>query len=594
MSLLGAVSFIGALFEAFFLVMITGVAMALIAKSGTVGPVLGYSATIREALLFGAVLLATRLALSLAGVRISASLTADVTTDQRHALSHAYLSTSWNVQQAEPTGRLQELLTSFAVRVSQTVSTLAQAITALLSLFAFLGAGMVVDPAATTAVLIALALVASVLKPLRSRIRHRSRHSAQVGLDFAKAVSELGSLGLEMQTFGVQARFTERIDDLTREATRTQARVQVLRESLAPIYMSLAYAAVLVGVGALTFLDAADLTVIGAVMLLMLRSLSYGQQLASASGILAANGPFLEGIQETVRRYSASPAASGTTVPSGIMPIEAHGVGFEYDNGRPALIDATFRIDAGEVVGVIGPSGAGKSTLAQLLLGLRLPSSGSLQVSGIELQDVDRTWWSSRVAFVAQDALLFTGTVAENIRFFRDGITDQSLRTAARQANVLSAIEDLPQSFDTHLGERGSQLSGGQRQRLSIARALAGSPDLLVLDEPTSALDGQSEALIRNTLADLKGRVTVVVIAHRMSTLDVCDRIMVIEDGQVTAYARPEELESRSGFYQQAMAVAGITTLARDEHDGAAGVGAPAHSSSCDLIGQSSANESRA
>ena len=163
------------------------------------------------------------------------------------------------------------------------------------------------------------------------------------------------------------------------------------------------------------------------------------------------------------------------------------------------------------------------------------------------------------MAFVAQDANLFTGTVAENIRFFRERLSDDVLRDAARQANVLADIEALPNGFDTHLGERGSQLSGGQRQRLSIARALAGKPDLLILDEPTSALDGQSEALIRDSLAALHGQLSVVIIAHRMSTLDICDRIMVIESGRMTALDEPSALRTDSDFYRNALAVAGIS-----------------------------------
>ena len=148
--------------------------------------------------------------------------------------------------------------------------------------------------------------------------------------------------------------------------------------------------------------------------------------------------------------------------------------------------------------------------------------------------------------------------MAENIRFFRDGISEEDLREVAHQANILTDIEGLPQGFETHLGERGSQLSGGQRQRLSIARALVGRPELLILDEPTSALDGQSEALIRSTLASLHGRLSVVIIAHRMSTLDICDRIMVIESGRMTALDTPDTLRSDSTFYRTALAVAGI------------------------------------
>ena len=563
LAVLATVSFLGALLEALFLVIITGVAMALVAGKATVGPVLGNSASVNGALIFAALALVVRLALSLVGVSVSASLTETVTTEQRQVLSHAYLRASWAVQQAEPAGRLQELLTTFVQRVNNTISTFAQAVTALLSLLAFLGTGLLVDVASTVAVLVALGLVGAILTPLRRRIRRRSGAAAGAGLSFANSVSELGSLGLEMQAFGVEERFAQRIDQLAHEAADTQRKVQILTGSLAPVYMALAYAAVLSGVAILSVVGMGNLTVIGAVMLLMLRSLSYGQQLASASGALAANAPFLDQVRQTVGRYAASPAQSGDVTPPSVAPLEAHNVSFAYGDGALALRDATFGLSGGEIVGVIGPSGAGKSTLAQLLLGLRKPTSGSVKVDGVDLLEVDRDWWNHRVAFVAQEALLFTGTVAENLRFFRDGIDHSAMVRAARQANVLSDIEALPHAFDTHLGQRGTQLSGGQRQRLSIARALAGSPELLILDEPTSALDGQSEALVRDTLASLKGQVTVVIIAHRMSTLDICDRIMVIEAGRMTAFDSPSALRAHSEFYEKAMAIAGIPSSPR-------------------------------
>lgn len=560
MTLLATVSFIGALLEALFLVILTGVAMAMVSGESSVGPYLGRSLAINVALLVAAAVLMVRLALNLSGVRISAGLTADVTRDQRRRLSHAYLATSWATQAGEPAGRLQELLTSFVARVTTAVAALTNAVTAALSLTAFVVTGLVVDAASTTAVLVALALVGVVLRPLRQRIRHRAAASAQANLQFANAISELGSLGLEMQTFGVQGRFADRIDALSDRTTATQRQVQVLSAALPLIYMSLAYAAVLIGVAVLALVGFDDLAVLGAVILLMLRSLSYGQQMAAAWGSLATTAPFLDHVRQTAARYHGSPMNSGVAIPDALTPIHAEEVEFTYAANRPALTGVAFRITKGEVIGVIGPSGAGKSTLAQLLLGLRAPTTGRIMVGGADMREVDRSWWSPRVAFVAQDALLITGTVAENIRFFRNGIDDNALRAAARQANVLCDIEALPHGFDTHLGERGSQLSGGQRQRLSIARALVGQPELLVLDEPTSALDGQSEALIRATLADLRGRITVVIIAHRMSTLDICDRIMVIEGGRMTDLDTPSALHRDSAFYRRAMSVAGIAS----------------------------------
>jgi ABC-type multidrug transport system fused ATPase/permease subunit len=557
MSLLAGVSFLGALAEALFLVGMTGIAMALIDDSQQLAPVLGHSATVGLALGLLAVLLAIRLGLSILGVQISTRLTAEVTTEQRQVVSDAYLRSSWDVQQSEPAGRLQELLTSFVGRVTGAVSTLTQAITATLSLIAFIGTGLALDPIATLAVIVALMLVGAILVPVRNRIRQTSRTFAGANLEFANAVSELGSLGLEMQTFGVRQSFAARIEHLTLRTANLQRQVLSLQGSLAPLYMTLAYAAILAGVAVLTGVGFDSLGVIGGILLLMLRSLSYGQQLSSAAGALAASAPFLDQVRDTVRRYQDSAAAHGDGVPAGVTPLVADRVSFAYAPSRPALSDLRFTIAKGEAIGVIGPSGAGKSTLAQLLLGLREPTSGTLTAAGIELSVVDRHWWTQRVAFVPQDAQLMTGTVAENIRFLRDGIDDAALRRAVMQANILGDIEALPHGFETHLGERGTRLSGGQRQRLSIARALAGDPELLILDEPTSALDSQSEALIRKSLADLRGRITVVIIAHRMSTVDMCDRIMVIEHGQITAFDRPAVLFSENEFYRRVLAISG-------------------------------------
>lgn len=558
-ALLSLVSLASALLEAAFIVLLTGIGMALASRADAVGPAFGRMIPVPIALALAALSLVLRVTMSLWSVKLSAVLAADVTASQRQRLSHAYLRASWATQQTEPAGRLQELLTSFVSRITNTVSTLATAITAGLSLAAFLGTGLVVDPLSTAAVLLALALVGGILTPIRRAIQRRSKRNAVAGLAFANAVSELGSLGLEMQTFGAESYFEARIDELTELSTVTQRRTQELQGALPHIYMSLAYAAVLAGVAVMSLSAAFDLAVVGAVMLLMLRSLSYGQQLSTASATITGFLPFLEGVEETVRRYTDAAAPTGTVRPTSVVPLDLDGVSFAYTPDRTALSDVTFRLEPGEAIGVIGPSGAGKSTLAQLLLGLRQPTSGTIECGGVALLEVDRDWWSDRVAFVAQEAKLFTGTVAENIRFFRDDISDAELREAARQANLLGDIETLPQGFDTHLGERGSQLSGGQRQRLSIARALVGKPELLVLDEPTSALDGQSEALIRATLAELHGQLSVVVIAHRMSTLEICDRIIVIEHGRMAALDTPQTLRSDNDFYRTPLAVSSIT-----------------------------------
>lgn len=556
---LAALTFVGALVEAGFLVLLTGVLLGLAGGEDALGPFMGIQLSTTTALVVATSAIVVRLGLNLLSVRLSAVLTSQVTLARRRRLAAAYLRADWATQQREPSGRLQELLTSFVSRVTTAVLAITQAITAALSLLAFVGTGVLVEPLATGIMLVALFILGLVLTPVRRRIRRRAGTWSHMNLAFANRVSELSALGQEMQTFGVVDQFTNEVEDLAQENAREQRIVQALNGSLTPLYTFLAYAAILGGLFALNGMALGSVASIGAVMLLLLRSLSYGQQLLTVAGQLATSVPFLHVINATIANFDSVAAPSGDQAPHSLTPLELHNASVSYDGDRTlALANVSLRLDAGEMVGVIGPSGSGKSTLAQLLLGLREPSTGSIRAAGQDLATIDRKWWTSRVAIVPQEARLVTGTVADNIRFFRSGISDVAVARALRQANLFTDVEALPHGINTHLGERGGSLSGGQRQRLVIARALVGHPGFLVLDEPTSALDGHSELLIRETLDALRGSVTMVVIAHRMSTLELCDRIIVVEGGRITADDTPSDLRERSEFYRRALAIAGI------------------------------------
>jgi ABC-type multidrug transport system fused ATPase/permease subunit len=209
-------------------------------------------------------------------------------------------------------------------------------------------------------------------------------------------------------------------------------------------------------------------------------------------------------------------------------------------------------------VGIVGPSGAGKSTLIQLLLRLREPTEGVMTVDARDARRLSLDDWYRHVAFVPQEPHLFAGTVADNVAFFRPEVDAADIQRAAKLAHLHDDVMSWPRGYDTMVGERGGQLSGGQRQRLCIARALVESPDMMVLDEPTSALDVRSESLIRETIADLAPSTTVFVIAHRLSTLAVCDRIMVILDGVLEGFDEPEQLEASNPFYREALRLSGM------------------------------------
>ena len=238
-------------------------------------------------------------------------------------------------------------------------------------------------------------------------------------------------------------------------------------------------------------------------------------------------------------------------VPAGGGAIAFDRVSFAYPS-RPderVLVDVDLTIRAGEVVALVGRSGAGKSTLASLVQRFHDPTAGRVLFEGVDVRDVALADLRSKIAVVAQDPVLFSGTVAENIAYGRADATRDDVVAAAQRAHAHEFVSRFEKGYDTVVGERGVQLSGGQRQRVAIARAIAADPRVLILDEATSDLDGESEALVQDALASLmKGRTTLVV-AHRLSTVRDADRIVVLDRGRVVEVGPHGELVARAGLY---------------------------------------------
>ena len=556
--LLSLFYFVSGATEAAFLVLVARGGLAVANGDSTVSIFNGSTLAVNQALTLCALMLIIRLASALLGVRVSMALTYRITVGLRTRLSHAFLRSSWAIQQSQPVGILQQLVVTFPNQGSVLITQLANSLGAALSLFSMLGVAVAVDPPATMVVLLVLVSLGLILRPLRGRVNRRSNDSIDPQVAFSNGVAQIGTLGLEIQAFGVHKQTEEFLDDLIATDAAAQRHVGLIAHSVSPVYVSLAYGAVIGALVIVNLLGTNKMQSTGAVMLVMLRTLSYGQALQQGSMYLAQIFPFLNRIEFTIGEFETNRATSGTHRATNVGTIEFTNVNFSYIPSSPVIRDISCQLLAGQSYGIIGPSGSGKSTLVQLLLGIRNPTSGSITANGIDLREIDRPSWTSKVAFVPQEATLITGTVAENIAFYRPGVSEQQMIDAARSANVLDDIEKLPQGFNTNLGERAQQLSGGQRQRLSIARALVGNLEMLILDEPTSALDMKSESVIRDTIAALNGRVTVVVIAHRLSTLDACSRLMVIQEGQLKAFATPQELAADNDFYIEALRLAGV------------------------------------
>ena len=234
-------------------------------------------------------------------------------------------------------------------------------------------------------------------------------------------------------------------------------------------------------------------------------------------------------------------------VPAGLVAFED--VHFAYPDGTSALSGLSFTAAPGETVALVGPSGAGKSTVFNLLLRLYDARSGSANVDGHDVRTLDPAELRASIAVVSQDAVLFDDTVRANIALGRFGAHDDEIEAAARAANAHEFIADLPDGYDSPVGEGGRNLSGGQRQRIALARAFLRDAPILLLDEATSALDAESESRVQAALAEFSEGRTVIVIAHRLSTVRQSDRIVVIEDGKATEIGTHDMLMAQEGAY---------------------------------------------
>jgi ATP-binding cassette, subfamily B, bacterial len=486
---------------------------------------------------------------------LPARIGAEVQARLRRDLFHAFTRASWEVQSSDREGHLQETMTSQVIQATSGAVQATTLLTALITFVVLLISALALNAAAAVIVLTAAVLLFGLLRPLNALGGRHARALSAAQMEYAGGIGEAIRVAEDTQVFGVGAAQRARIDGLVDTARDLFFRTWLLARLIPNLYQGMIFVLLVVGLAGLYEAGAGHVASLGAVVLLLVRAGSNGQQVQTAYQSLRQSLPFIERLQQAERRYSQSSPLDGARALAQVRTLAFEHVSFAYRPERPVLSEISFQTAGGEAIGIVGPSGAGKSTLVQILLALRTPDAGRYLVNGLPAQELARADWHRRVAYVSQEPRLVHASVADNIRYFRE-LDDEAVRRAARLARIHDDVVSWPHGYETIVGPRADAVSGGQQQRICLARALAARPQVLVLDEPTSALDPHSELLIQESLAALKHELTIFIVAHRMSTLDICDRVMVVVDGRLTAFDTTAALRRESSYYRSATMLA--------------------------------------
>jgi len=407
----------------------------------------------------------------------------------------------------------------------------------------------------TLAVLAAYGLISALLRRTVATVRRHAARSTSAAVELSERATEFLQAVRVIHLFARQGEAARDVTHLTRREMAGRWRATLWTKSVEPITEMLA----MVGIGAfliggylvLVPRGLTTLPLLIAFLLALYRVAPRFQSLYSHWAGLVAMAPSVRRVAEILRETEEHPIRiGGRPFPGLRRAIEFRRVTLRYrPEEPPAVSELSFTIPRGRCVALVGSSGAGKSTIADLLLGLYAPTSGSVLADEIDIATLEPASWRARLGVVSQEPFLFHASIRENIAFGNPQADMDAIIAAARAAHAEEFISRLAEGYDTVIGDRGFRLSGGQRQRIALARALVREPDILVLDEATSALDSESEQHIQLALEEQRGARTVLVIAHRLSTVVRADRIMVVAEGALVEQGTHDELLAHGGIY---------------------------------------------
>ncbi len=449
-------------------------------------------------------------------------------------------------------GRLHNTIDVQVWHVADALDRLTQILASFAAAAVFLTLLVLISWPLTLAVVLGSLLISVVMLVVRRGAQHFGRELVATNADMSGRIIETLTHHRLVRAFGTEAheaaRFWANSEALRRATLRTELLKGIANPATELLYVPLMFAAI--GLGLAMGLGMPTLL---AYLLLLYRLQPHLRNIDTLRVELASFGGPVEDIVTVLEMHDpAAPRSGNRPVAASPRQVRFEQVSFDYGVPESAgLAGVSLTIPRGAVVALVGPSGAGKSTVVGLLYRFFDPSAGRILVDDVPLVELDLAAWRQRLAFAGQDVELMSGTVRDNIAYGSPGATDAEIEAAARMAHADSFIESLPHGYASEVGARGLTLSGGQRQRLTLARALLRRPDLLVLDEATNALDADSESIVLERLGGMSADMSMLVIAHRLSTVQNADLVVVLDAGRVIEMGPPASLISGQGAFNR-------------------------------------------
>jgi subfamily B ATP-binding cassette protein MsbA len=457
----------------------------------------------------------------------------------------------------EGQGNLISCLTAQVVRGSAAIFQFVQLISIGVLVVMYVIVLIALSPWLTLIAVVALGLISIMVNGSISRSRALGQETADRNNEVYTLIGERIAAVRLIKMLGQEDADTAYVTEVVRSYEWVQVRIAIARGiievTIDPAQMLAVFAIIFVGV---QFFHA-SLASLGLFLFILLRLYGKAHDFSAGQQVLVSNIDSLEYVKNIVDRAKRSRVIrSGARTFDGLREnIEFRNVSFSYEDEEGSelvLKDINLTIPCGHQVALVGRSGAGKSTLADIIPRLREATSGEVLFDGVPVGEFDLRSLRRSIGFMTQDALLFNDTIYNNLVYGLERVpSDAEIAAALEQAFCSDFVAELPEGLQTNIGDRGVRLSGGQRQRLSLARVFLQDPDILILDEPTSALDSESEEFIQRALATVHGRKTLVVIAHRLSTVQHSDEILVLDKGVILERGRHADLLKKGGAYRR-------------------------------------------